>query len=274
MVSKKNARKLEVLDRSWVKSNFDEAFLQTVKQKAAVTRKFFKVPPGNPTTSSKVPEELINACLPETVFRQSSNEKRCLLMSFANALHFNGYEREAWTIFNLSLDESQYMRIFRTFREITRDIFPRHKIKKLPATIDKNYLLRNIDEKFKVVALLGNDGDAMHSVTIWNGIIFDSTLDRALPLTAESLDFILGKGVSFIGTDQGYEIDLSTKYFQNKNKKKRKKYFKKQQQKEAGKETKQASIKNKEMNVEANDLNQMEDIVEEDSSSENDMGVL
>ena len=274
LVSKKNARKLEVLDRVWVKSNFDEAFLQTVRKKAAVTRKFFKVPPGNPTTSSKVPEELINACLPETVFRQSSNEKRCLLMSFANALHFNGYEREAWTIFNLSLDESQYIVIFSTFRKITRDIFPRHKITKLPATIDKNYLLRNIDEKFKVVALLGNDGDAMHSVTIWNGIIFDSTLDRALPLTAESLDFILGKGVSFIGTDQGYEIDLSTKYFQNKNKKKRKKYFKKQQQKEAGKETKQACIKNKEMNLEANDLNQMEDIVEEDSSSENDMGVL
>ena len=114
----------------------------------------------------------------------------------------------------------------------------------------------------------------MHSVTIWNDIIFDSTLDRALPLTAESLDFILGKGVSFIGTDQGYEIDLSTQHFQNKNKKKRKKYFKKQQQKEAGKETKQACIKNKEMNLEANDLNQMEDIVEEDSSSENDMGVL
>ena len=67
---------------------------------------------------------------------------------------------------------------------------------------------------------------------------------------------------------------MSTKYFQNKNKKSRKKYFKKQQQTEVGKETKNTSIKNKEMNMKTNDLNQMEDIVEEDSSSENDMGVL
>ena len=267
-VAKNNVRRCENLDNAWVKQNFEKEFLQQLKKKAGTTRKFFKVPPGNASTSPEVPKRILNMSLPVTVFRQSANEKSCLLMSFANAIHFRGFEQESWKIFNRCSDEkAEYvLEIFKQFRDIIKEIFPHHKLESLASSIDTNFLISNINSNFKSVAVLSSDGDSMHSITIWKDIIFDSTLERALPLCIESFHFIVGEKCNFIGIDKGYEISLETNYFQSK-----KEARKRRRDKQIGAKLK----KNKAIEVNDEPATSKQENLDDDCSSSCDgLGVL
>ena len=83
---------------------------------------------------------------------------------------------------------------------------------------------------YKVVSLLSTDGDGMHAVTIWKRIIFDSSLERALPLSLASLDFIVGEGCYFKGINHGYRINIENRpHFKTKNLRRHKKIQRKRQ---------------------------------------------
>ena len=280
LVSNKG-RKKEILDTDWVKQNFDENILLQVQQKASNSWKFFKVPPGNPNSTFEIPSNLFKSTLPSIIFRQSPNEKNCLLLSFANAILHNNFETEAWNLFNnsnnLMLNGSD-LEIFGIFRDMVKSQFPHHKVEKMSASKDRKCLFSQKNDNYKSVVLLGSDGDACHSITIWRDIVFDSTLGRALPMSINSLDFIVGEGCNYIGISMGYEIDLSNSFFQTRNKKRKKKSAKRaskrnmNQEKVQGGKVSNSGEKNK--NKSDTGSNSSVDENDDDDKSYSDMGVL
>ena len=57
---------------------------------------------------------------------------------------------------------------------------------------------------FRLVCLLGDDFDNTHAITIIDNWIFDSGLERALPLTQDSLNYCCGDNTVCLKDDKGY----------------------------------------------------------------------
>ena len=207
------------LDEAWVGTNLQEKSIVHCKQMSQKSKKFYKIPPGNPSTQI-IPRNLLNLTLPVIFFRQSETDVSCLMLSFANALHFRNYQKEALEFKRVSETEiNLQVSKFQLFHSTFSSQFPRSELKSIS---DKDYtVLFDNSDNFKVITLLSTDGDGMHAVTIWKKIIFDSSLERALPLSLKALDFICGEGHYFKGIHKGYLVEIKTDYFQKKNKRRR-----------------------------------------------------
>ena len=92
------------LDEEWVGTNLQENSIVHCKQMSQKSKKFFKIPPGNPSTQI-IPRNLLDLTLPLIFFRQSETDVSCLMLSFANALHFRNYQKEAFEFKRVSETE-------------------------------------------------------------------------------------------------------------------------------------------------------------------------
>jgi hypothetical protein len=189
---------IDDLETDWVNENFDHDYLQQCIKQANLKTNFVKIPPGAPR--SDVPP-FMSRLAPELKYVQGADERLCMVLSLASALHILGLTRVA--------DVVQRAR-----SRLENVVYQPQKIVKLMAKNAGGWVPTKLtqahdifDEKEKVpypkmIVLRADDGGAEHAVTICGNLVFDSTCPHALPLNQETLNWCC-RG-TYIGVLEGY----------------------------------------------------------------------
>lgn len=200
---------VENLPNDWVEENFDEEFRQKMIV-ASKHKKFLKIPPGAPRTSTDIPINLWDRDAPTITFQQG-NAWTCVTDSMANAFTYLGNSTYASVIHEFGVEKSNNgttmaIDMLGEARKKISSFGPRWH----PKIIDRNKhqleLLLTNSNTMKTFVLMGDDRDSSHAVTIVDRWIFDSGLKVALPLCQEALDFACGDNTKCVGFVLGYEF--------------------------------------------------------------------
>ena len=186
--------------------NFDEALLERIKARAQQDSRFIKQPPGRPRLSSKLPAYLASPQAPEVNYIQGT-KKTCATDSFASALFYKSDLAMVAEVHNIGLFYSKNSPDINNVA-VVRDFFNGKGRKLQPRRLKPHQLSVNSilvpSSAFRLVFLLGSDSDNTHAVTIIDNWIFDSGLERALPLTQDSLNYCCGDNTVCLRGDKGY----------------------------------------------------------------------
>ena len=191
--------------------NFDEKMIQTIKEKATKRKRpFVYVPPGNASRCNKIPSSLYIDTYPSIVFQQTITGKNCLMLSFLNALHSAGYTSAANDLFQFNSTMIQELNVLQEFRDAIKNKWKTSILKEFDRVGFQEFFGKvKKSQDYWTVVLASSDGDIMHAVTVWHEMIFDSSFEKALPLSIEALDFCVGEGCRCHGIRKGYQINLA-----------------------------------------------------------------
>ena len=118
---------------------------------------------------------------------QKSHKRYCLFYSFASALHYAGRADLASIVVrkgrSLTDDPMNWKKFFLLLQSLHKK---QHNKKIAPET----FSFENVSEEdCLVMCPRGSDRKEDHCVTIFNKLIFDANMDKAMPLTKSNLDF-------------------------------------------------------------------------------------
>jgi hypothetical protein len=212
---------VEELSQEWMDSNFDDAFKDSLIARGQEARRFIKLPPGAPRTSSKIPDDLMRDDAPIVYFKQEATWT-CVTDSLASLLFYMGEEDLANNIHLMgqSLNGTQTVagkiEVLKTVdvlgkaRETMRKFGPWLTPYKIEGESCIEKLLVPSPHP-KALCILGSDGDTSHAIAIVESWIFDSGLSHAMPLCAKALDFACGDNCQCVGIVGGYEFRINKK---------------------------------------------------------------
>ena len=203
------------LTQEWVESAFSSAFRDECKDIAtnlATNRnknKYLYIPAGDPRSPDDDPPPADELLTDVTVHYQQGQLDSCLLDSMCSAFHAMGFIAEAK---QLALDESiagctvdllhhatQRVRVvFKHSNLVLRKVFG------AACSVDK---VTQADSSWPMVLVLRtNDDTGSHAITLWNGMIFDSTCCNALRWSQTSLDWCSGQDATCSGFTKVYRL--------------------------------------------------------------------
>jgi len=140
------------------------------------------------------------------VYRQGDTD-RCMAYGVANALHSMGDTSTAERVAAAADDFKHEMDIVR-FME-NSGYGQSKPIKQCPKTMSLiEFLLEEQSLDPIMCTLKDSGGGQRHSVTLWNGWVFDAADDYAMPLTQTSLDVSAGHGYTCTATTKAYKFSL------------------------------------------------------------------
>jgi hypothetical protein len=208
-----NSYKNIELEEEWVEQNFEESFLDLVKEKSREDqRKFVRVPIGKAKPTSSPPCNFAN---PKIQYLQN-NQDTCVFSSIASAIYGMGFNELAFQIsefqkefIKTQYDDDKYVRVMgilnrkiATFRcnQYNR-MYQIRKIKYPPGFDLLSSGKLNPATLYHVV-LRGIDGTANHCICVYNNFIFDGNYTHAWLLSQESLDECID--CEYVGIASGY----------------------------------------------------------------------
>ena len=194
---------ISAVNPEWVEYVFSPVFVEIVKKGV---RNWWPIPLGNARITKDVaPSHLMT----KIRLKYTQNDRNQCLFT-ASALHYVGLIVEA-TVFSMKAPTVEYVSgdvAILELKKVMKQVAPvigdcvvynklnrRRKINRL--TLDE--ILGTKTEFPTVVIPLGLDKSCTHAICVVDDLIFDSTQSRALKLTKESLDWIVGgKGIDKI----------------------------------------------------------------------------
>jgi hypothetical protein len=179
-----NTKEYIELAEEWVRSNFDENYLDQVICCSRSKKPFILIPPGDnrkhsftaPTTG------------PIIHYQQKDGERTCMVYALASAIHVTGRTEIAAMIFNnskryVNAAENAF-KLFVDDLRLSRKLF-RTKFN-YPST--KTDLVGDIGTGIYLTRIRGSDGKDDHCVAVTSKWIFDSNFKHALPRNMESFN--------------------------------------------------------------------------------------
>ena len=181
----KKTNKVEELTSEFVQANFTQGYIDQVKHLCkSKSKRWVAIPPGDAKTHENVPDHLQSG--PTIKYRQTMEERYCLVYSFASALHHIGLHQiasETYQAANHIVEKHNTFHLFSLYmKSKAKQLF----MQKLKRT--KWNILENGDKDLVIVSIRSRDGKEDHCVTLFGKWIFDSNFPKALPLCMEALD--------------------------------------------------------------------------------------
>jgi Ulp1 protease family, C-terminal catalytic domain len=193
------------VSEQWMRDNFVESFVETVKEKCSCgTPRYFAVPPGACLTEEakqwvqKTAEVLGNE--PQVVYKQG-DEPTCASSSLASALVNIGYKEEAKMVNERGISLLKSRDIVRVLPALIECLQGSQRFQREMRTIKISAM--SVDEVLRegnkedgsllVFSIASSDGSCSHAVSVCGGWIFDSNLDCALLLNKRNLDLCSGE---------------------------------------------------------------------------------
>ena len=209
------------LSEQWVNDNFEKSVIDLAisfgKEERRRKQRFFYLPPGDSKERGDNNKFLPDA--PIVKYRQGE-KNTCLTSSIASALVFlneEAYGREMYIQGMDAIDHQSFVHPWETVRNLMFRWFPNWQPRRLRRGYD--VIGDTSDSILRVIVLRAEDGSGGHAVAIpsprnnnheiqgdqmW---IFDSTFEKALPLTQESLDRIMSPA-KCVGIMMGYSFHI------------------------------------------------------------------
>jgi hypothetical protein len=123
---------------------------------------------------------------PSIAVRQVQNQDSCIMASLASALtYFGDVEASEEIERNIANSLKTYRRL-----QFAADLLRTRKFHYVPRKVSKDFnILLDVFPYPTLCVLLGDDGATNHAITVVGTWIFDGNLEKALPLTQESLNW-------------------------------------------------------------------------------------
>ena len=116
---------------------------------------------------------------------QKDGERTCLVVSFANLLHFCNSAQHANKLFTQRFQFCDKIGVWQELNRFLNILSPQLHTKKIG--VDYNQLLSEFYDFPICTGLEGSDGKRDHMVTIYKGMIFDGNFDHPIHLSKEAL---------------------------------------------------------------------------------------
>ncbi|HEY9300870.1 MAG TPA: hypothetical protein VIQ31_31800, partial [Phormidium sp.] len=174
----------ELTDRQ-MREALPASFLEQVKRIGSRRdRPFVQIPPGAFRQHAEFPPTLEKGA--KLQYFQKEDDQICMTTSFANCLYYCTCQDHAGQVFNQqklgNKPDAQKL-----FKEYLLKLSPLLKVKNLK-NLTVEMLKTTYFDNAVITCIKGSDGKEDHSISIYNGWIFDGTFSHALPLCRESLD--------------------------------------------------------------------------------------
>jgi hypothetical protein len=205
------------LRREWVDYQFEETFIQDVKDQAVggtrSSRKLVEIPPGDSKPDDQQPPPYLMLYMRPAKFQQKENST-CLVDAFSSAMEAFGChdpvvelrkqeEKAALSAANKNIWGDFANLVNRHFKPVGLQLFKQKGV----ITLEQ---MLHCDDSFVIVASLkANDGsEGQHAVAFFNGAIYDANSRFALQKSQESLDWCCGSidGVFCTGFAKVYKL--------------------------------------------------------------------
>lgn len=191
-------------------------FLEQVKRMSTKGRKkFVGVPPGDAKMHSSFPQGLSKG--PEIKYKQSNEERICLVASFASFLHSVDCRQHAAQLFNEKHKIQENAEVWPKFMKfMTSTLSPHLNLERFQC--DEETLSKFAFPDLPIVtSVVDSRGQDDHCITIYKNWIYDGNFTHALPLNQESLDNCCSSDklkLSFMSMKDTYYIPAFDTYLQ------------------------------------------------------------
>jgi len=219
------------VDFDWVESNFSENFIKAVQEQAGRGKRFLAIPPGDNFDEAyrlQVPDGCYRKEAPPVEYQIPPLLNTCLSSSMASALHYKGYKEGARKLYFEGVAAvtrgkvaGMVNNMITLARDGTNKKYVPHRIRgRNSCLLELGEVYRNDHKVLMIVAIISaSDGEATHAVTVADGWIFEANLERALPLTRESLNYCCGgTATPYIGIHLGYVFQSHQHHARKKRK--------------------------------------------------------
>ena len=162
------------------------SYLEVAKRlSAGGRRKFVTVGPGDAKFHSEFPKELEKGS--EINYKQSEDERICLVASFASFLHAIDCQQHGALLFSNKHKIQEQIDVFFKFREHLDSMSTLLHLEKYEG--DRKLMESLVFPDVPIVTcVVDSKGQDDHSITIYKNWIYDSNFTHALPLCKEALD--------------------------------------------------------------------------------------
>ena len=184
---KTKTREREHRDEFDVQDLLDTKFLNQIKHHWD-KNVLFDLKVGNAISSDSYDED---TTLPKVHYQQGENPY-CLACSFASTLFYKGFERESSTIFNSRKTLHECIDALNSIRKLLHNCLPPKF--RVVVLADEHFTFDPLTEKdisgvMSLLILEASDGGRQHSISIVDGLIFDSNRKHAMKLNKVNLDW-------------------------------------------------------------------------------------
>ena len=209
--------KYEILDTTWVNSNFDANILDVFKKHSVSCRhKFLRLPLGDAIDVKPT----MNIDSNPIVKYQQEPVPVCAYAAIASCLFHFEYFNEAKSIMSFCYQTRDGPKTLfnstRTMQYIMAEIYKnpiykklrsKYVIEKIGSDHDLFLMQSNMNNQdFKFIVLHSSDNHQSHSVCVTNQYIFDCNSKRALPMTLEGINCSCGENADFVKIQSGYNF--------------------------------------------------------------------
>ena len=216
------------LKKEWVEDNFTEAFISQVKTRGEQhASRYLWVPCGS-AKKREFPWPY-NTTFPKIKYQQGKRDT-CVSSSLASCMHYLGHVDLAQWIedFGVKFVSNKQNNVDRFLSSLMDQMERDQKgfsrkfmVVKLKANLFDLFSTDLDTRKYpKVLQLLGSNGGMQHAITVYDGLIFDSNLQRAVELTVDHLEFCID--AKYIGILHGYQLVPRNKVYCARKKMKKK----------------------------------------------------
>ena len=185
------------LATAWVDRTFSKGYLARVRDASSNNRTnapvWVDVEAGGQRQRLHPPTCILTPC-PPIIFKQAQNERSCLFLSLANALHYLQM-KAGFTLFEYVRNPS-FINQSNRYEEKPFHLLNKFVMKEIAwlrptkfQNVCAETFLQDISCYPKVVQLFGSDGNTEHGVTVVDNYIFDSNCTTAIPFNRDNLNY-------------------------------------------------------------------------------------
>jgi hypothetical protein len=184
-------RSMEVKSRQFLVERFGKTYLNLVKAGAS-KKGFFPVPPGSAKDkgANVIPVPTPRAAAVKVKYPQKQLNT-CVFSSFASALNHAGFVEHAARVNLAGID--RFFKSAKPMQDLCQFVRGELGLGLHITKFGRNTTVRDLaagtSEKIVLVLLHGSDQRSDHVVAIYNGLIFDSNVEMAMPFCRENLDY-------------------------------------------------------------------------------------
>ena len=177
------------LTAAYVRKTFPPGYVEEViKEATNDNQRFIFVPPGAPRTMDG--HMMLDDRFPELKYMQGS-DFTCLFSSFASALHYIGLRKTAKDVADFAKTFSAQSKLGILNWKGLNAVMEKSCSWLIPKSLEVAIfdVLTETSEFPTVMSLEAEDGSTQHAITVVGNLIFDSNIQRAIPLTRSNLNY-------------------------------------------------------------------------------------